>query len=94
MSGTEVEVNGLFATPVAAVMLPGAEERNAELTEIILRRRAGQPSIGASSIGGWHSTRDIAEWGGKGIQEVLNAGQSVATQMTADRDGNPIKPDW
>jgi len=50
MSGTEVEVKGLFATPVAAVMLPGAEERNAELTEIILRRRAEQPSIGASSI--------------------------------------------
>ena len=81
MSGADVEVKGLFATPVAAVMLPGAEERNAELTEIILRRRAGQPSIGASSIGGWHSTRDIAEWGGKGIQQVLT-------------DGNPIKPDW
>ena len=68
MSGADVEVKGLFATPVAAVMLPGADERNAELTEIILRRRAEQSSIGASSIGGWHSTRDIAEWGGKGIR--------------------------
>ncbi|MGA9299012.1 MAG: TIGR02466 family protein [Bradyrhizobium sp.] len=94
MSVTEVKVNGLFATPVAAVMLPDAEERNAELTEIILRRRAEQPSIGASSIGGWHSTRDIVEWGGKGIREVLTVGQSVATELTADRHGNPIKPDW
>ena len=67
MSGADVEVKGLFATPVAAVVLPGAEERNAELAEIILGRRAAQPSIGASSIGGWHSTRDIVEWGGKGI---------------------------
>src|SRR6202012_3408396 len=82
MAGTEVEVKGLFATPVAAVMLPGAEERNAELTEIILRRRDRHPSIGASSIGGWHSARDIVEWGGSGIQQVLTAGRSVATQMT------------
>ncbi|MGE5159767.1 MAG: TIGR02466 family protein [Gemmatimonas sp.] len=94
MSGIEVEVKGLFATPVAAVMLPGAEERNAELAEIILRRRDEQASIGASSIGGWHSTRDITEWGGKNVQQVLAAAQSVATQLTADRDGKPVTPDW
>jgi uncharacterized protein (TIGR02466 family) len=94
MSGVEVEVKGLFATPVAAIMLPDVEARNAELTEIILRRKAEHPSIGASSIGGWHSTRDLADWGGKRVQEVLAAGHSVATQLTADRNGNPVKPDW
>src|SRR3984957_12676235 len=94
MSGTEVEVKGLFATPVAAVMLPGAEERNAELTEIILRRRAAQPSVGASSIGGWDSTRHVGERGGRGIRGAVPAGQSVATHMPADRHGKPIKPDW
>jgi uncharacterized protein (TIGR02466 family) len=94
MSRVEVEVKGLFATPVAAIMLPDAPARNAELTEIILRRRAEHPTLGASNIGGWHSTRDLPEWGGKRVQEVLAAAQSVATQMTADRDGNPVKPDW
>jgi uncharacterized protein (TIGR02466 family) len=94
MSRVEVEVKGLFATPVAAIMLPDAAARNAELTEIILRRRAEHPSLGASNIGGWHSTRDLPDWGGQRVQEVLTAARSVATQMTADRNGNPIKPDW
>lgn len=94
MSGIEVEVKGLFATPVAAVMLPGAEARNAELTDIILRRMAEYPTIGASNIGGWHSPRDVADWGGQPVQEVLATARSVATQMTADRDGNPVRPEW
>ena len=54
MSGIEIQVKGLFATPVAAVILPDAEARNAELQEIILRRRAEHPSIGASNKGRWH----------------------------------------
>src|ERR1700692_4108435 len=48
MSRIDIEVKGLFATPVAAVVLPDAEARNAELQEVILRRRAENPSIGAS----------------------------------------------
>ena len=71
MSRIDIEVKGLFATPVAAVVLPDAEARNAELEEIILRRRAENPSIGASNMGGWHSTRDLAAWGGKRADEVL-----------------------
>jgi hypothetical protein len=55
MSRIDIEIKGLFATPVAAVVLPDAEARNAELQEVILRRRAENPSIGASNMGGWHS---------------------------------------
>jgi uncharacterized protein (TIGR02466 family) len=94
MSRVDVEVTGLFATPVAAVLLPDAEARNADLTEVILRRRAENPTVGASNIGGWHSSRDIADWGGSRVAEVLAAAASVATQLTADRNGNPVKPDW
>ena len=94
MANGDVEVRGLFATPVAALMLPDAEARNAELEEIILRRRAGQGSIGASNIGGWHSGRDLVQWGGKRIEEVLAVARNVVTQMTSDRDGKPVRPDW
>jgi len=94
MAGGNVEVRGLFATPVAALMLPDAEARNAELEEIILRRRAEHGSIGASNIGGWHSSRDLPKWGGKGIEEVLTVARSVVTQMTSDRDGKAVRPDW
>jgi hypothetical protein len=87
MSQIEIQVKGLFATPVAAVILPDAEARNAELQEIILRRRAEHQTIGASNMGGWHSTRDFAEWGGKRTEEVLAFGRDLATKLTADREG-------
>jgi uncharacterized protein (TIGR02466 family) len=90
----EIQVKGLFATPVAAVVLPDAETRNVELQEIILRRRAEQPTIGASNVGGWHSTRDFAEWGGKRADEILVFGRELATKLTADRDGRPVRPEW
>jgi uncharacterized protein (TIGR02466 family) len=94
MASGNVEVRGLFATPVAALMLPDAEARNAELEEIILRRRGEHGSIGASNIGGWHSGRDLVQWGGKRIEEVLTVARSVVTQMTSDRDGKAVCPDW
>lgn len=40
MSRIEIQVKGLFATPVAAAVLPDAAGRNAVLEELILRRRA------------------------------------------------------
>ncbi len=58
-----IAVRGLFATPVAAFEVPGAEERNAELSAIILKKREMSPSVQASNAGGWHSDREIAAWG-------------------------------
>ena len=94
MSRLDVAVRGLFATPVAAVMLPDPMARNRELSEIILKRRADTQSIQASNAGGWHSDRDIAEWGGPRIAEVLDLGRQVANQLTADRSGQRLSPKW
>ena len=94
MSRIEIQVKGLFATPVAAVLLPDAAARNAELAEIILRRRAEFPTLGASNIGGWHSTRDFAAWGGKRADELLAFARSAVTQLTTDREGRAVRPDW
>lgn len=90
----EIAVRGLFATPVAAVVLPGAEARNARLQAVILERRHQHRSIQSSNAGGWHSSRDFEEWGGPDAAEVLGYARGVATQLTADRFGNPLKPDW
>ena len=94
MAAVEIHVQGLFATPVAAIMLPGFEERNAALTEIILRRRDTHPGVDASNNGGWHSTRDFADWGGPYGRDLLATARSAATQLTRDRDGKPVKPNW
>jgi uncharacterized protein (TIGR02466 family) len=94
MPRIDIEVKGLFATPVAAVMLPDAAARNEALAELILRRRTDFPTLGASNIGGWHSTRDLPQWGGKRIDELLAFARSTVTQLTTDREGRPVQPNW
>ena len=61
MARLDVAVKGLFATPVAAVELPGAERLNPLLVETILKRRAGNGSVQASNAGGWHSVRVLTQ---------------------------------
>ena len=90
----DIQVKGLFATPVAAIMLPDAEARNSELEATILAQRARNPGVTASNNGGWHSARDFSVWGGLRAAEVLAFARSAATQLTARRDGRKIDPDW
>ncbi|TLU71691.1 TIGR02466 family protein [Lichenicoccus roseus] len=94
MARLDIAVKGLFPTLVAAVELPDAAARNRELAEIILRRREQTPSIQASNAGGWHSDRAIADWGGPRVAEVLKAARDIATQLTAERNGEPAHPAW
>ena len=94
MPRLDIAVRGLFATPVAAVALPDATARNLELSDVILRRRAETASIQASNAGGWHSDRAIAEWGGPRVNELLDLARQVASQLTADRQGQKISPKW
>ena len=90
----EIAVRGLFATPVAAVLLPDAEARNARLRDVVLARRDSHPSIQSSNAGGWHSSRDLEQWGGPAAVEVLGYARAVATQMTTDRAGGAVKSAW
>ncbi len=90
----EIAVRGLFATPVAAILLPDAEARNERLRARVLARRDEAPSIRSSNAGGWHSARDLPEWGGPDADEVLALARSAATQMTTDRFGAKVRPNW
>jgi uncharacterized protein (TIGR02466 family) len=89
-----VAVRGLFATPVAAMEVPDAEARNAELKSIILQKRSQTASVQASNAGGWHSDREIMDWGGKRVIEILDLARELANRMTADRDGKLARPTW
>lgn len=90
----EIAVRGLFATPVAALELPDADARNRELAEIILTRRDAVPSVQASNAGGWHSDRELTEWGGPRVREILSAARSVADQLVANPEGETVSPPW
>lgn len=89
-----VAVRGLFATPVAAVEVPRAEEINAALQDIILQKREADPGVQASNAGGWHSDRDILDWGAPWAGRIIDLAKGVAGQLTADRQGQPVQADW
>ena len=89
-----IAVRGLFATPVAAVEVPRSEEINAPLQAAILRRRDETPGLQASNAGGWHSDREILDWGAPWAGRIVELAKGVAGQMTADRKGNLVQPDW
>ena len=87
-------VRGLFATPVAALEVPDAEARNAELLAMILKRRDQTASVQASNAGGWHSDREIMVWGGPRVVEILDLAREMANRLTADRQGQSVRPAW
>ena len=87
-------VRGLFATPVAALEVPDAASINAELTRLILERRDANISVQASNAGGWHSDRDILDWGGPRVSHLMGLAKGMAAQLTADRGGQQVSPAW
>ncbi len=90
----KVDVRGLFPTPVAIAKLPDADALNTALSAVILEREAKDPGTQHSNLGGWQSPWDLEAWGGPATARVLEAARTLATQLTADRQGNPVEIDW
>ena len=89
-----IATRNLFPTPVAAVDTPDAPARNAELRQLILERQRTTAGMAASNAGGWHSGRDLLEWGGPRAAEVTEMARAVANHMTRDRTGQAVQPAW
>jgi len=93
-TGPKVEVQNLFATPVAVVTLPDAEARNRALAERILAHERATPSVHHSNLGGWQSPDDFARWGGPEGQALLQFAENLGRQLVAGRDGSRLDPEW
>lgn len=89
-----LQIGHFFSTPVAATLLPDAESRNRELKARILTERQREASATASNLGGWHSGRPTHLWAGSRLDEIIQAAQQAADQMTFDREGHPASIDW
>jgi uncharacterized protein (TIGR02466 family) len=76
-----LSVAGLFQTPLAAVTLDDHEALNPILTERILARRAQEPGIAASNLGGWHSA-EFQSWCGPAGTKLLDAARQLADRLT------------
>lgn len=93
-SQPQVQVRNLFPTPIATLAVPNAEAINAALSARILEREKTAPSVKHSNWGGWQSATDFPDWCGEEGKAVLSVAQKMATNLTCDRGGNPLKIDW
>ena len=91
---TKIEIQPLFAIPVAFAPLPKSEAINATLRETILARSENHPSTAHSNLGGWQSSWDLPEWGGDETRYLLAFVRQLADKFTADRTGQPAPQTW
>ena len=77
----EPKVELLFATPIITCRLGKAEQVNAQLEPLILRRMEKEHSVQASNVGGWHSDHQFMRWGGKSAKLLA----STVTDIVAAR---------
>lgn len=89
-----VDLRALFATPIAIATLPKAAQLNSALSTTILTRAQTYPSTEHSNLGGWQSSWDIAEWGGKEIEAIISFSRQLADKLTVDRQGKPAPQNW
>ncbi len=92
--GSQVQIRNLFPTPIALFPLPGAGKINSALEEKIFEREKSVSSVQHSNWGGWQSPTDFPEWCGEAGKQVLSAAQQIATSLTCDRAGRPVKLNW
>lgn len=91
---TKIEVQPLFATPVAFAPLPNAETINPVLRDTILARAENHPSTAHSNLGGWQSSWDLPDWGGEEIGYLLAFVRQLGDKFTVDRAGQPAPQTW
>jgi len=81
-------------TPAFVFWLPDAQRLNPILKATILAREKAESGLSNSNVGGWHSGRDFADWGGPTLDELLNVAKGFANQITLDRQGRRAHPTW
>ena len=91
---TKIDIQPLFATPVAITTLPENERISTTLRETILARAEAESSTAHSNLGGWQSTWDMEDWGGEAASYLLSFVRHMADTLTVDRHGKPSPQTW
>lgn len=77
----------LFSTPVLKARMPDAGSVNEALLERIRARHDAGPGVDRSNLGGWHSTTDMAEWGGDVARQLAEFAIGEASAHMVDIAG-------
>jgi uncharacterized protein (TIGR02466 family) len=92
--GPQAQVRNLFPTPVAILAVPDAARINAALEARIFERERTVESVRHSNWGGWQSPTDFPDWCGPEGKMVLEIAQTLARNLTADRQGRAADLRW
>ena len=90
----KAELRSYFPTPVAIASMPDATTLNAELRRAILERERQDEGVQHSNLGGWQSDWDLEAWAGEPVRRLLHGARELATKLTSDRAGQPVKIAW
>lgn len=90
---TESRLLRLFSTPVLLHEIENAEALNEELKSAIAEQRKRSEGVKRSNAGGWHSSRDLAHWGGEAGKAILTTAMQLASGLTTVVEGAP-PPAW
>lgn len=90
----QIDVQALFATPVATIRVPDADALSAALLPIILDHEKTHPSTEHSNYGGWQSTWDFEAWSGSAGAKVMAIARGAANRLTRQRDGTAVQIKW
>ena len=80
---TQASRQGLFETPIVVSKLTDGDNFIRDLRAIILDKRSGDPGIGRSNVGGWHSDVDMLSWGGAPALKLAEIAIAIARRMSA-----------
>jgi uncharacterized protein (TIGR02466 family) len=90
----QLDVHGLFATPLAQGRLDNAAFVNAELRRIILEHERTTSGRRVSIAGGWQSDLDFPRWSGPVGEHLLGTLLSAVRSITRIRPGMNYAPSW
>lgn len=90
----QMQVRNVFPTPIAIFLLPDAQRINSALQERIFQRETSVASVHKSNWGGWQSPDDFETWCGPEGEAVLNMARQMGGQLTSDRQGGQMNPEW
>lgn len=85
---------GLFETPILHGRLAGAQGLDRELAQTIRAKRALEPGVGRSNVGGWHSATDMLAWGGEGAAKLADLATKAAMRLSTFEGRDSKAFDW
>lgn len=79
------EVRAIFPTYLLETRVKDAPGLSEALKKVIAARRASDPGIDRSNIGGWHSDTEMLQWGGDAAKRLALATLQLCGAHTHDR---------